>query len=780
MADIAVMSKVASSSSTASASSTKKKRSRAKPKGKTKKYAAKKWTPEEDEILRQGVNEFLRKGLVPVYEKIVVNLSGRTVKQAKERWKNSLNPVIKKGEWSDEELVKLLDLIMEKGQNWTHIQMALKSRAMHCIKSKGRKLLGETMTKRLSKICKGKCAKGDWSAEEDKVLVAEHLKGTQLEEICILLKSGRPAAQADRRLLDICSCELCTVRAERLRNSEGDFKAAWTREKAMKVKQTLLEKIQAKSQNFVETKSNISVPLPKNIIHPGVRYSMDHSYPVDPMSPRQQLEHVRGELDHLHIRTDGVKPEYYGSGYDNPAAYISAQEESKESLLLNEFEEILMDPVAEDPYQQQTYTPTHGMHYANHYKYANENNHPNNVDANNGIEIFELDDNNVQVPLYESEAPGMKSEIYDDTHPVDEAYSELFEDNVIPEKPAVDHSPGPGISGEFVELEEVKNADVPPELSFGLSAPPQNPTASNAVTASPTNSQLTDAMVKILAGASKAFVQANEMDGITPNRSRRRRKRDEDEDDDDSVDGHVGSLRRVDYELGNEFNRRVHEGTSSLEESADSSEDGETSVLTLIRNYNRVAKSQDGSSLAKAVVKTFSQHLSSSQLQTLAKSFSENGVEWLNPSVCFMLDHLGPNNKDPRYQKDYLCPEAHQVQFDPFRRKGKYLVNFANRVFVDVDQVSKEIARGSMMGKHSWSFVPGRVEALLRIYYVIPKLFGTGEAWSYVRMHRCDGSQGIFLCHYKLVNKGSAHCLVTFQDVSDKMHDLLELPPDLW
>jgi len=292
------------------------------------------------------------------------------------------------------------------------------------------------------------------------------------------------------------------------------------------------------------------------------------------------------------------------------------------------------------------------------------------------------------------------------------------------------------------------------------------------------NAKMTDAMVKILVGASRAFVKANGADGSSKS-GRRRRKRDEDDDEEENIDTHVGSLRRVDYELGNEFNRRVYEGTSFLEESAED-DNGETSVLTLIRNYNRVAKSQDGPSLAKNVVKAFSQHFSSSQLQTLAKSMSDNGIEWLNPSVCFMLDHLGPNNKDPRYQKEYLCPDASTVRFEPFRKKGTYLVNFVSRVFVDVDQASKEIARGNMMGKHSWNFVPGRVEALLRIYYVIPKLFGTGEAWSYVRMNRCDGTQGIFLCHYKLINSSTAHCLVTFQDVSDRMQTMLELPPDLW
>ena len=62
-----------------------------------KRAPVKKWTAEEDDILRSGIMSYLSRGLKPDYEEIVKSLKTRSVKQAKERWKNSLNPEIKKG-----------------------------------------------------------------------------------------------------------------------------------------------------------------------------------------------------------------------------------------------------------------------------------------------------------------------------------------------------------------------------------------------------------------------------------------------------------------------------------------------------------------------------------------------------------------------------------------------------------------------------------------------------------------------------------------------------------
>lgn len=197
------------------------------------------WTAKEDETLRNGVLAYLRKNQQPKYSEICKRLSFRTVKQAKERWRNSLNPSITKGLWSTEEVVQLLDLIIEKGENWTEIQQVLSHRSMHCIKSKGRKLLGEAISKKLKKACNGKITKV-WDEEERKELLKLHrVHKYDMESICFALKTGKSMAEAHRELVLRCSCDSCTAKLKALRATKVDFKLAWAVNKARELKEEI-------------------------------------------------------------------------------------------------------------------------------------------------------------------------------------------------------------------------------------------------------------------------------------------------------------------------------------------------------------------------------------------------------------------------------------------------------------------------------------------------------------------------------------------------------------
>ena len=316
----------------------------------------------------------------------------------------------------------------------------------------------------------------------------------------------------------------------------------------------------------------------------------------------------------------------------------------------------------------------------------------------------------------------------------------------------------------------------------------------------------------------------------TPKRSR---KRNNDTDlqasaEDVDLDNHVRSLRKVDYELDEESqktfeafvagaltvssekgpvksgqngnvetfakaltmtsfnfgNSHQKEGIRVEATKGEANEDevgveGAKEVLTMVKNYSRSTKSKSGTdSLARKVVQTFSSYFTPQQLSLLHKTMQRNNVEWLNPKVCFMLDalNLHPDKADPRYSQKYLAPVPTEVCFDPMKPVGTFVLNFASKVFVDGDEKSRQITRGDMVNKQAWKFVPSRLEGLLRVYYLVPRLLKHGEAWSNVRLHRCDGTQGIFLCHYKVVSKENMVCRVRFQDVSDRMLDILALP----
>lgn len=203
------------------------------------------WSAEEDAILKQGIAKYSYKLGEPDYESIIAKLPNRTIKQAKERWKNCLDPGIVKGEWSVKELCHLLDMIQKFDQQWTTIQKCMKSRSMHCIKSKGRKILGESLSKKLRRITKSPCLKKPWSNEECALLENLHKKFRyDIDTISMKMAlSGfcRPEAQIERKILQLCNCTSCQAECERYMKVDGNFKRAWTVAKAKELKQKLLD-----------------------------------------------------------------------------------------------------------------------------------------------------------------------------------------------------------------------------------------------------------------------------------------------------------------------------------------------------------------------------------------------------------------------------------------------------------------------------------------------------------------------------------------------------------
>ena len=550
-------------------------------------------------------------------------------------------------EWSEAEIIQLLDLIIERGQNWTHIQKVLVHRSMHCIKSKGRKLLGETVNKRLSKASKLKGVRKEWFPEEVEKLMELHKRfGFDLQSICYELKTGRPTAQADRKILGLCRCDKCKARVQKLKAMGPDFKLAWTQQKAREVKAALL------AQGLKNGGA-----LPSALINsPDLQACAITEIDVDSEVCAQIAE------PEVEVETQAPKEVY--------------------RLTLNQSQRDLDDEL-----------------------------------------IIDSERNLPQMPFYKEMLPpsskaGLKS--YDSLLTplgLDMTRSHMSKEAMEPRKAMI--GPRRGVKRSYGSgMDEEEQGDQE------------------------------DALIKKTRG--------NELFAML----------------DKALSEADFDINLLDDSLNLDFT-----SFESLTQNLDKEQ--QDSVMSLILQTARRARMSKSKKLSQNIARFFADYFSEHDLQTLSVHMRQEGIEFFNPSICFILDSITPNNTDPRYSRDYLSPESTAVAFDRMRPTGAYVVNLATRMFMDSDRGSLQIARGNVRGKHSWVFVPSRVEALLRVYYIMPKLLKTGQAWSHVRMHRCDGTEGVFLCQYKLINNG-ADFLVRFQDVSDRFQHVLELPPDLW
>jgi hypothetical protein len=112
-----------------------------------------KWSPEEDALLKEFVQESIRWGLISTRLNQMLHKGARvrTGKQCRERWNNHLNPNINKGPWTHEEDLKLLKLIRENGKKWTIVTQFFPERTENSLKNRLKSLLTEE-TQRVSNL----------------------------------------------------------------------------------------------------------------------------------------------------------------------------------------------------------------------------------------------------------------------------------------------------------------------------------------------------------------------------------------------------------------------------------------------------------------------------------------------------------------------------------------------------------------------------------------------------------------------------------------------------
>mmetsp|Transcript_26072 Transcript_26072/g.38550 ORF Transcript_26072/g.38550 Transcript_26072/m.38550 type:complete len:329 (+) Transcript_26072:589-1575(+) len=118
-----------------------------------------KWTEQEDELLRQAVEEHNGKN----WKKIANHLPGRSDVQCLHRWQKVLKPGLIKGPWTAQEDATVIRLVEIHGQKkWSYIARQLKGR------------LGKQCRERWYNHLNPEINKGEWTEEEDRIIIDTH------------------------------------------------------------------------------------------------------------------------------------------------------------------------------------------------------------------------------------------------------------------------------------------------------------------------------------------------------------------------------------------------------------------------------------------------------------------------------------------------------------------------------------------------------------------------------------------------------------------------------
>eukprot|EP00300_Choanocystis_sp_HF-7_P001308 c11057_g1_i1.p1 GENE.c11057_g1_i1~~c11057_g1_i1.p1 ORF type:complete len:269 (+),score=38.13 c11057_g1_i1:75-809(+) len=100
------------------------------------------WSAHEDSLLRQLVQACGPKN----WSTIAKSFKGRVGKQCRERWRNHLNPQIRKDPFTQEEDNRILELVLAYGTKWTQIATQLPGRTDNSIKNRYYSALKRTHT----------------------------------------------------------------------------------------------------------------------------------------------------------------------------------------------------------------------------------------------------------------------------------------------------------------------------------------------------------------------------------------------------------------------------------------------------------------------------------------------------------------------------------------------------------------------------------------------------------------------------------------------------------
>ncbi|KAF9730888.1 hypothetical protein PMIN06_012399 [Paraphaeosphaeria minitans] len=118
-----------------------------------------KWTVAEDHRLKEEVEAQMVEGEVKDWCRIAAKLPGRTNKDCRKRWHNSVAGGLKKGQWSKSEDVQLAKGVEQYGQKWTLVANVVGSRS------------ADQCAKRWQQSLDPDLDRSEWQDTDDKVLI---------------------------------------------------------------------------------------------------------------------------------------------------------------------------------------------------------------------------------------------------------------------------------------------------------------------------------------------------------------------------------------------------------------------------------------------------------------------------------------------------------------------------------------------------------------------------------------------------------------------------------
>lgn len=147
-----------------------------------------KWTLEEDAILIEAVNA---SGPRRCWNTIAQSLPGRTNKSCRKRWIHSLDPSLRKGRWTNAEDIQLIQAVKQYGRQWHKVADLLPGRTDDQCAKRWREKLDPSIRR------------DPWTDAEDLILMEAQEKHGRRWNIISGYLSGRPAVHCRNRWLSL-------------------------------------------------------------------------------------------------------------------------------------------------------------------------------------------------------------------------------------------------------------------------------------------------------------------------------------------------------------------------------------------------------------------------------------------------------------------------------------------------------------------------------------------------------------------------------------------------